>query len=56
MGYKAWRGSAQSPQDAPVSSPAVSSWRVFINGLIVGFGNPKLLLFAAAFLPQFIVP
>ena len=56
LGYKAWRGSAQSPQDAPVSSPAVSSWRVFINGLIVGFGNPKLLLFAAAFLPQFIVP
>ncbi|AVX22995.1 LysE family translocator [Pseudomonas syringae] len=56
LGYKAWRGSAQSPQNAPVSSPAVSSWRVFINGLIVGFGNPKLLLFAAAFLPQFIVP
>ncbi|ELQ05058.1 lysine exporter protein LysE/YggA [Pseudomonas syringae BRIP34876] len=56
LGYKAWRGSAQSPQDAPVSGPAVSSWRVFINGLIVGFGNPKLLLFAAAFLPQFIVP
>ncbi|MBI6749883.1 LysE family translocator [Pseudomonas syringae] len=56
LGYKAWRGSAQSPQDAPVSSPAVSSWRVFINGLIVGFGNPKLLLFAVAFLPQFIVP
>ncbi|MDC3739833.1 LysE family translocator [Pseudomonas syringae pv. syringae] len=56
LGYKAWRGSAQSPQDARVSSPAVSSWRVFINGLIVGFGNPKLLLFAAAFLPQFIVP
>ena len=31
-------------------------WSVFRGGLLVGLSNPKLLLFAAAFLPQFVDP
>ena len=55
LGIKAWRG-AGSPIDVgtdamPVTIPAR---RLFRGGFVIGISNPKLLLFAAAFLPQFV--
>ncbi len=55
LGIKAWRG-AGSPIDVGSDSlPANwSAARLFRGGFAIGISNPKLLLFAAAFLPQFI--
>ncbi|WP_226016796.1 LysE family translocator [Novosphingobium sp. FKTRR1] len=55
LGYNAW-----TAKDAPIDigsgevSAALSPWRVFAKAFAVGISNPKALLFAAAFLPQFI--
>lgn len=60
LGIKAWRDSlhvnAESTGDAPLPAPVHGHAAVFRGGLLVGLSNPKLLLFAAAFLPQFIDP
>jgi threonine/homoserine/homoserine lactone efflux protein len=55
LGIKAWRG-AGSPLDVG-SDRLPATWsaaRLFRGGFAIGISNPKLLLFAAAFLPQFI--
>lgn len=55
LGYKSW-----TAKDAAVDLvdgqgvPAISNWRIFRAAFTVGISNPKALLFAAAFLPQFI--
>ncbi|CAN7335210.1 LysE family translocator [Phenylobacterium sp. LjRoot225] len=55
LGVKAWRA-----DDAPIDvgkdtlTPTLSGWRMFRGGFVIGVSNPKLLLFAAAFLPQFV--
>ncbi len=54
LGVKAWmdKGEAATPlEGAPVHHPA---WALFRGGFLISISNPKLLLFAAAFLPQFI--
>lgn len=61
LGIKAWRDSyRQAPpmvEGAPVPElPVHGAAAVFRGGLLVGLSNPKLLLFAAAFLPQFVDP
>ncbi|AWH29841.1 MULTISPECIES: LysE family translocator [Stenotrophomonas] len=60
LGIKAWRDSlqvsAESTGDAPLPALVHGHAAVFRGGLLVGLSNPKLLLFAAAFLPQFIDP
>nr|WP_298795166.1 LysE family translocator [uncultured Acetobacter sp.] len=70
LGIKAWRSSpeADTPPQADASAvsartlvteleapviPATVLWR---DGFLVGISNPKLLLFAVAFFPQFINP
>jgi threonine/homoserine/homoserine lactone efflux protein len=55
LGYKAWT-SPVSEVDASVAagSPEVTNARIFRTAFGVGISNPKALLFAAAFLPQFI--
>ncbi len=55
LGIKAWRG-AGSPIDvgADALPVTVSARRLFRGGFVIGISNPKLLLFAAAFLPQFV--
>ncbi len=55
LGIKAWRG-AGSPIDLG-GDTLPESWsarRLFRGGFAIGISNPKLLLFAAAFLPQFV--
>ncbi|WOK35636.1 LysE family translocator [Sphingomonas sp. C3-2] len=55
LGIKAWR-----ENDAPIDigtdtlGPTLSPAQLFRGGLFIGLSNPKLLLFASAFLPQFI--
>lgn len=66
LGLKAWWGSFERrqqggaiPQDTPqpaAGKPALSVWALWRNGFLVGLSNPKFLLFATAFFPQFITP
>jgi threonine/homoserine/homoserine lactone efflux protein len=55
LGVTAWRG-AGSPLDIAVDGqpPSRSGWQLFRTGFLVSISNPKMLLFAAAFFPQFI--
>ncbi len=55
LGIKAWRG-AGAPVDVGSDAlpVAASARRLFRGGFVIGVSNPKLLLFAAAFLPQFV--
>lgn len=55
LGYRAWTaGGAAVALDAEGRARTFSAWRVFRTAFGVGISNPKALLFAAAFLPQFI--
>lgn len=55
LGIKAWRGDdAPLAIDTHTDKPRISLAALFRGGLMIGFSNPKLLLFAAAFLPQFL--
>jgi len=54
LGIQTWRapvadlGASDSPRET------TSRWAHFRGGFLVGISNPKLLVFAAAFFPQFI--
>ncbi len=57
LGIQAWR--APVADLAPVeASPreTASRFALYRGGFLVGISNPKLLVFAAAFFPQFIAP
>lgn len=67
LGIQAWMEGGQTPpaaEAAPSVSTTVqaenavqgSAWGRWRKGFWVGLSNPKLLLFAAAFFPQFIAP
>ena len=57
LGIRAWRSEA-APLDvaSDVLPVAASALALFRGGFAIGISNPKLILFAAAFLPQFIDP
>lgn len=57
LGIKAWRADV-APVDVGESrlTASMSATKMFRGGFITGLSNPKLILFAAAFLPQFINP
>lgn len=57
VGVRTWFGgdAAIDVADRP-SRPALAAGRVFRAGFAIGISNPKLLLFAAAFFPQFVDP
>jgi threonine/homoserine/homoserine lactone efflux protein len=58
LGIRTWR--APLPQDASDATGAIApsrnSGQLFRQGFLVAASNPKAILFAAAFLPQFIRP
>ncbi len=58
LGIRTWRGADAYPGTVgPGPMPAqVSLGRLYRTGLLIGLSNPKLLLFASAFLPQFVDP
>ena len=55
LGIKAWRGAGAAVDVGSDALPvAASARRLLRGGFVIGISNPKLLLFAAAFLPQFV--
>ena len=56
LGIKAWRAgdAAETGNENSRPETRASGWNLYRNGFLVGISNPKLLLFAAAFFPQFI--
>lgn len=57
LGIRAWRAGA-APLDIgdDTLTATMGPAKLFRGGLVIGLSNPKLLLFAAAFLPQFVNP
>lgn len=58
LGIKSWRAPViEQPPDSPrVIEPVVKPAALFRQGMLVAASNPKAILFAVAFLPQFINP
>ena len=61
LGWKAWTAPVVEPDPMAVSvgkrtTLDISPRRVFATAFAIGISNPKLLLFATAFFPQFINP
>lgn len=56
LGIQAWRAPVAdlAPTAEPSRREIASRWSHFRGGFLVGISNPKLLVFAAAFFPQFI--
>lgn len=55
LGIKAWRSDGVPVDAGPGALPRTASKRaLFRSGFAIGISNPKLILFAAAFLPQFV--
>jgi threonine/homoserine/homoserine lactone efflux protein len=55
LGITAWRSPHAGP-DAPANESRPARRQSFTKGLLVGLGNPKMVLFFVAFFPQFIDP
>jgi threonine/homoserine/homoserine lactone efflux protein len=58
LGVKSWRAPVnEHPVDAPqLVVPAINLAALYRQGILVAASNPKAILFAVAFLPQFINP
>lgn len=61
LGVQVWRSpvqeSTEAPADAATASAApANAWALYRQGALVAASNPKAILFAAAFFPQFIHP
>ncbi|WP_336486211.1 LysE family translocator [Methylobacterium nigriterrae] len=57
LGIRAWRGADEPIGTDPSGlaiDPRLSVRRLVRDGFLIGLSNPKLLLFATAFFPQFI--
>jgi threonine/homoserine/homoserine lactone efflux protein len=55
LGFKAWRAPVEpDAPDAIATGPAMTRWKLWRAAYAVSVSNPKAMLFAAAFLPQFI--
>jgi threonine/homoserine/homoserine lactone efflux protein len=58
LGVKSWRSQVVEPslEQSSVVAPEMKSTALFRQGMLVAASNPKAILFAVAFLPQFINP
>lgn len=59
LGIQLWRepvDAAETPTPPVAGADKSSKVALFRDGFLVGISNPKLLIFAAAFFPQFIDP
>jgi threonine/homoserine/homoserine lactone efflux protein len=59
LGYKLWvapTSSAQANASTADAAAQRSGWALYREGLVVAASNPKAIVFAAAFFPQFIRP
>jgi threonine/homoserine/homoserine lactone efflux protein len=56
LGIKSWRAPVSAKLDVQPPMASVSVGALFRRGFLVAASNPKAILFAAAFLPQFITP
>jgi threonine/homoserine/homoserine lactone efflux protein len=59
LGYKLWMAPTSSAQANASTADAAaqrSGWALYREGLAVAASNPKAIVFAAAFFPQFIRP
>ena len=58
LGIKCWRSPVQEqrPGSRQPSGPTATSGALYRQGFLVAASNPKAILFAAAFFPQFINP
>lgn len=56
LGIQTWRAPMVPPQTATALRETASGLALFRGGFLCGISNPKLLVFAAAFFPQFIAP
>jgi len=58
LGIKSWRAPVSESADADAVDCVAQDkpWATYQQGFLVAASNPKALLFAAAFLPQFINP
>ncbi|HZP98650.1 MAG TPA: LysE family translocator [Reyranella sp.] len=62
LGIQAWRAPVAdvvptaTPSQRETENRSVGRWSHFRGGFLCGISNPKLLVFAAAFFPQFISP
>jgi threonine/homoserine/homoserine lactone efflux protein len=57
LGIKSWRTQVQDlPEGSGAQVNVATSSSMYRQGLLVAASNPKAILFAAAFLPQFIHP
>lgn len=58
LGVQAWRAPVEnaSTQDISLQDATTDLKTIYRNGFFVGISNPKAILFAAAFFPQFINP
>ncbi|CAN5260846.1 LysE family translocator [soil metagenome] len=55
LGIKAWRANAPAfDVHDGVFPPSISAGALFRGGFAISISNPKLILFAVAFLPQFV--
>nr|WP_202407979.1 LysE family translocator [Novosphingobium silvae] len=58
IAVKTWRAPVAADEDgaAPVIRPEISPLRLLRRGYTISISNPKAIVFAAAFLPQFVDP
>lgn len=56
LGIGAWRAPVADKTDDNDTDTDTRGWHIFTKGLMVGLSNPKAMLFATAFFPQFVNP
>lgn len=57
LGVSSWQNASRASQTAPTARPASAGGSVFVmfrQAFLVSVGNPALILFFAAFFPQFL--